>query len=60
MTVIKPLLLPKVVYMSSLLPTPENIIKDMKHLHYNFLWKGKEKQVIKQAAINDYEGGGMH
>ena len=46
--------------MSSLLPTPENIIKDMKHLHYNFLWKGKEKQVIKQAAINDYEGGGMH
>ena len=35
-TIIKSLLLPKVVYTSSLLPTPENIIKELNHLIYNF------------------------
>ena len=42
-TIIKSLLIPKVVYISSLLPTPENIIKELNHLVYNFLWKGKDK-----------------
>ena len=36
MTIIKSLLLPKVVYTSSLLPTPDNIIKELNHLTYNF------------------------
>jgi len=31
-TIIKSLLLPKVVYLSSLLPTPENIIEELNHL----------------------------
>ena len=44
--------------MASLLPTPENIIKELNHLIYNFLWKGKDK-VIRKSAINDYEGGGI-
>ena len=35
-TIIKSLLLPKVVYASSLLPTPEHIIKELNHLIYNF------------------------
>ena len=29
-------IIPKVVYMSSLLPTPENIIKGLNNLIYNF------------------------
>ena len=58
MTIIKSLLLPKVVYTSSLLPTTENIIKELNQLSYNFLWKGKDK-VIRKSAINDYEGGGI-
>ena len=57
-TIIKSLLLPKVVYTSSLLPTNENIIKELNQLSYNFLWKGKDK-VIRKSAINDYEGGGI-
>ena len=58
MSIIKSLLLPKIVYTSSLLPTPENIIKELNHLIYNFLWRGKEK-VTRKSAINDYEGGGI-
>ena len=57
-TIIKSLLLPKVVYTSSLLPTPENIIKELNCLIYNFLWRGKDK-VTRKSAINDYEGGGI-
>ena len=37
-TIIKSLLLPKVVYTSSLLPTPENIIKELNHLISNFFY----------------------
>ena len=57
-TIIKSLLLPKVVYTSSLLPTPEHIIKELNHLIYNFLWRGKDK-VIRKSVINDYEGRGI-
>ena len=58
MTISKSLLIPKVVYISSLLPIPENIIKELNHLVYNFLWKGKDK-VNRKSVINDYEGGGI-
>jgi len=58
MTIIKSLLLPKVVYTLSLLPTPENIIKELNHLIYTFLWNGKDK-VTRKSAINNYEGGGI-
>ncbi|KAL9983202.1 hypothetical protein ACROYT_G005340 [Oculina patagonica] len=57
-TIIKTLLLPKVVYISSLLPTPENIIKELNQLIYKFLWKGKDK-VTRVSAINNYEEGGI-
>ena len=58
MTIIKSLLLPEVVYTLSLLPTPENIIKELNHLIYNFLWRGKDK-VTRKSVINDYEGGSI-
>jgi len=44
------------VYISSLLPTPENIIKELNHLIYKFSWKGKDK-ITRKAEINDYKGG---
>ena len=55
-TIIKTLLVPKVVYTFSLLP--EHIIKELNHLIYTFLKKGKDK-VIRAFAINKYEGGGI-
>ena len=57
-TLIKSLLIPKIVYISSLLPTPEHIIKELNQLLYKFLWKGKDK-VTKASAKNNYEEGGI-
>ena len=42
-TIIKSLLITKLVYISTLLPTPEKIIKKANHIIYTFLWKGKDK-----------------
>ena len=57
-TIIKSLLIPKLVYGSSLLPTLAGIIKQVNHIIYTFLWKGKDK-VTRLSAINNFEGGGI-
>ena len=57
-TIIKSLLIPKLVYISTLLPTPEKIIKKANHIIYTFLWKGEDK-VTRLSAINNLENGGI-
>ena len=42
-TVMKPLLIPKFVYVSSLLLTPKELVKDLNRLLIKFLWKGTDK-----------------
>ena len=42
-TLIKSLLIPKIVYTSSLLPTPEHNVKDLNHILYMFYGKVKIK-----------------
>ena len=58
MTVIKSLIIPKLVYISSLLPTPKGIIQELNRLLFKFLWKGTDK-VTRLSAINEYENGGL-
>ena len=57
-TIIKSLLIPKLVYSSTLLPIPTKIIKKANHIIYSFLWKGKDK-VTRLSAINTFENGGI-
>ena len=57
-TVIKSLLIPKFVYVSSLLPTPKELVKDLNRLLFKFLWKGTDK-VTRASTINDFEHGGL-
>ena len=57
-TIIKSLLIPKLVYVSSLLPTPSNIIKQVNHIIFSFLWRGKDK-TTRLSAINTLEEGGI-
>ena len=54
----KSLILPKLIYISSLLPTPNNVIKELNKLIFDFLWKGKDK-VTRLSAINNYEEDGL-
>ncbi|CAH3152540.1 unnamed protein product [Pocillopora meandrina] len=57
-TIVKSLLVPKLVYMSSLLPTPLHIIKQVNHTICTFLWKGKDK-VTRLSAIDNFERDGI-
>ena len=57
-TIIKSLIIPKLVYISSLLPTPKEIILELNQLLFKFLWKGTDK-VTRLSAINEYENGGL-
>jgi len=43
---------------SSLLPTPPNVIKQVNHIIFNFLWRGKDK-TTRLSAINTLEEGGL-
>ena len=57
-TIIKSSLLPKVLYISSILPSPLEFIKALQSIIYNFLWKGPDK-IARTAVINDFEFGGL-
>ena len=57
-TIIKSLLLPRVFYISPILPSPSEFIKAFQTIIYNFLWKGPDK-IARTAIINDFEFGGL-
>jgi len=57
-TIIKSLIVPKFVYVSSLLTTPKGVIQELNRLIFKFLWKGVDK-VTRLSAINDYEKSGL-
>ena len=57
-TIIKSLIVPKFVYVSSLLTTPRGVIQELNRLIFKFLWKGVDK-VTRLSAINDYEKSGL-
>ena len=57
-TIIKSFLIPKFVYVCSLLPTPKEIVNKLNQLLFKFLWNGTDK-VTRVSVINDYEKGGL-
>ena len=57
-TIIKSFLLPKMLYIFSVLPTPEAFIKQLNTIIYNFLWNGPDK-MARLAVINNIEYGGL-
>ena len=57
-TIIKSLLLPKSVYVLSPLPTSKELVTQLNHSLFKFLWNSTEK-ITGVAAINNYEQGGL-
>ena len=57
-TIIKSLIIPKFVYISSLLPVPKEIVKELNQMIFKFLWKGTDK-VTRLSTINEFENGGL-
>ena len=58
MTIIKSFLIPKFVYVCSVLPTPNELVKQLNQLLFKFLWSGTDK-VTCVSVINEYEEGGL-
>ena len=56
-TVIKSLLLPKMLCVFSVLTTPEEFIKQSNTIICNFLWKGTDK-IARLSAVNDLKYAG--
>jgi len=56
---LKNLLLPKVFYIASVIPSPTEFIKSFQAVIFNFLWKGTDK-IARKAAINNAEYGGFN
>ena len=59
LTIIKALIIPKIIYIFSLLPTLIEVIKALNQLLFKFLWKGVDK-VTRLSVINEYEKGGLN
>ena len=57
-TIIKSLLLPKMLYVFSILPTLGDFINQLNTIIYKFLGKRPDK-IARQAAINDLEFVGL-
>ena len=58
-TIIKTFLIPKLLYLSSIIQTPMEIIKRMERMFFKFLWKGPDK-VTRHSVINSVKNGGLN
>ena len=58
-TIIKTFLIPKLLYVSTILETLEEIIKQMEMMIYKFLWKEPDK-VTRLSFINSLQNGGLN
>jgi len=54
----KAILLPKLIYPSSVISTPSEVIKEFNNLVFHFLWNGKDK-VIRSSTDAPYEQDGL-
>ena len=57
-TIIKSFLIPKYIYVCSILPTPKELLKELNKILFKFLCKGVDK-VTRASVINEYEEGGL-
>ena len=57
-TIIKSFLIPKYIYICSILPTPKELLTELNKILFKFLWKGVDK-VTRASVINEYEEGGL-
>ena len=57
-TIIKSFLIPKYIYVCSILSTPKKVLKELNKILFKFLSKLVDK-VTRASVINEYEEGGL-
>ena len=59
-TIIKSLLIPKLVFISLVLSPPSKIIKQVNSMIFSFLWNGRDKVMrLSSITISSYEDSGI-
>ena len=58
-TIFKSLALSKVIYQCNNLTVPDDFIKELNQLAFNFIWNYKQDKVKRTAIIADYDKGGL-
>lgn len=58
-TVLKSLIISKLTYILSPLPTNHCAIEEINSLLFNFLWNGKGDKIKRDVMISEYEHGGL-
>ena len=56
--IIRSFLIPKFVFICSMLPKPKEVVKQLNQMIFKFLWNGTDK-VTRVSKINEYWEGGL-
>ena len=56
--IIKTFAIPKLMFRASVIPIPNDLVKEVNSIFYNFIWNGKDK-VKRYALISDIDKGGL-
>ena len=57
--VLRSIILPQILYVSTVLYTPEWVIEKVENLFFNFLWSGRKHHVKKEVIIQEIQNGGL-
>ena len=58
-TVLKTLILSKLIHVFSVLPVPESFTKTLSSMFYKFLWNNKPDKIKREIMCSSYTGGGL-
>ena len=56
--VLKSLAVSQIIYIANLVPFPDDLVKEIEEIFYEFLWNGKTHKVKKCIIIQDFNKGG--
>lgn len=58
--VIKTIALPKVIYLSSSIHTPDWVVNELNKEFFSFLWRYKRDKIARKVVLNEIENGGLN
>ena len=59
--ILKSLILSKLIHLWILLPdSPDNFVKDLQKICFQFVWNGKQDRIARKTTIKDVKSGGLN
>ena len=59
--ILKTLILSKLIHLWILLPDPpDNFVKDLQKICFQFVWNGKQDRTVRKTTIKDVKSGGLN